>query len=645
MKISRLYLILFLLVAVQACSQPAKLIDKKTEKLFEKAKTAYQQRNDEEAMTWVVKTIQRSPDYPDAHMLKFQLHQDSKQFDEAKLELEKVIKISPNFFPNAHLFLGRIYLSEGNYQKSIERLEYFRKYRDADSKLLNEASSHLATCYFATEAIKHPVPFDPISLGSAINSSNSEYFPTLTANDQTMLFTRRVKVENSSLEQEDFYISVKENDQWQMAKALKYINTSGNEGAPSIAPNGELIVFTACENVYGEYGGGKKGLGSCDLFYSFRVGNQWSKPRNMGPNINSRNWETQPSISADGRTLYFVRANKKKRGINNLDIYTSILNKEGEWTLATKLSEVVNTPRDESSVLIHPDGRTLYFTSDGHLGMGGEDIFVSRKDENGKWGMPVNLGYPINTHNNENSLVVTASGEIAYFSSDRKGGLGGLDLYQFELYPEIRPTRVNYMQGFVFDEVSKKPIQAFFELIDIKTGKTVVESYSNTVDGNFLVTVPTDRDYALNVSAPDYLFYSANFTAKEGSAAKPFLVDVPLSKLSSGVSIVLENIFFDTDQYEPKSESDIEIKKIHSLLNNNPTLRIELSGHTDNVGSEAHNKELSLKRAQSVMNSLLEYGIDKSRIEVKGFGSEKPITDNSAESGRAKNRRTEMKIL
>jgi len=320
-----------------------------------------------------------------------------------------------------------------------------------------------------------------------------------------------LKTENGP-EQEDFYISELVDETWQKAKPLKFINTPMNEGAPSIAPDGELIVFTACENVYGEYGGNRKGLGSCDLFYSFREGDAWTKPRNIGPTINTRNWETQPSLSADGRTLYFVRAQKKKEGVRNLDIYKSTLQNDGLWSVAEKLSDVINTPKDESSVLIHPDGNTLYFTSNGHPGMGGEDMYFSRKDKEGNWTVPVNLGYPINTHKNENSLVVSTSGDVAYFASDREGGKGGMDLYQFDLYKEAQPIEVSYMEGNVFDEKTKKPVQALFQLIDLQTGNLIVESYSNAIDGKFLVTLPSGKEYALNVSSPEYLFYSDHFS-------------------------------------------------------------------------------------------------------------------------------------
>jgi outer membrane protein OmpA-like peptidoglycan-associated protein len=295
--------------------------------------------------------------------------------------------------------------------------------------------------------------------------------------------------------------------------------------------------------------------------------------------------------------------------------------------------------------MIHPDGKTLYFSSNGHPGLGGLDIFVSRKDEDGKWGEPQNLGYPINTKDDENSLLVSASGDIAYFASDREGGQGGLDLYKFKLYNEARPQMVTYAQGVVFDAKTKERLGARFELIDLESGEQVVESYSNPGNGEFLVSLPSGRDYALNVSREGYLFYSDNFTLSQESATAPKQLEVPLKRIEEGSSVVLNNVFFDVDQYKLKPQSKVELDKLIEFLKLNPELRIEISGHTDNVGTDEANKVLSQNRAQSVVDYLLENGISKDRLSAKGFGESKPIASNDNEEGRAKNRRTEFEVI
>jgi outer membrane protein OmpA-like peptidoglycan-associated protein len=452
-------------------------------------------------------------------------------------------------------------------------------------------------------------------------------------------------IEGQRKEQEDFYVTHKD-ENWSKAEPVREINNPAmNEGAPSLSPDGQLLIYTACADMTGSYGEGKRGLGSCDLFYAWREGNRWGKAKNMGPSINSSHWETQPSFSSDGKTLYFIRGLKKGHQVKNQDIWMSQIDASGGWTKAVRLGELINTPQDESSVLIHPDGQSLYFTSDGHPGMGGEDIFLSRKDKEGNWGKPINLGYPINTHKDENSITVTADGRMALFASDREGGYGALDLYQFELPAEFRPVRVNYMQGTVTDKETGKPLGSRFELIDLETGELVIESYSNQVDGKFLVSLPEGKDYALNVSRKNYLFHSENFAMKEGTEKEPFEMEVKLSPIKAGESVVLRNVFFDTDSYVLKDESKSELDELFTFLQRNYKLKIEVSGHTDDRGGEALNMTLSQNRAKAVAAFLTEKGVPAERIIAKGYGSSAPISSNDTEEGRAQNRRTEFRVL
>ncbi|HVA99215.1 MAG TPA: OmpA family protein, partial [Bacteroidia bacterium] len=272
------------------------------------------------------------------------------------------------------------------------------------------------------------------------------------------------------------------------------------------------------------------------------------------------------------------------------------------------------------------------------------DLFMSRRLPNGRWGIPVNLGYPINTYKDENSILVDPDGHLAYFASDRAGGFGNLDLYSFDL-PEVdQPNKITYVKGKVYDSKTHNPLDADFELIDLATAKTVVESQSNVGDGSFLVCLPLNKDYALQVSRKGYLFYSENFSLKNIDVSKPYSLDIPLQPIDTGAVVQLKNVFFETNKYDLKDESRVELGKLIAFLNANPTLKIQLSGHTDNVGKPKDNMILSNNRAKAVYDYLIQHGIAENRLTYRGYGDTKPITTNDTPENRARNRRTEFKV-
>ena len=309
------------------------------------------------------------------------------------------------------------------------------------------------------------------------------------------------------------------------------------------------------------------------------------------------------------------------------------------------LGDTINTPRNESTPFIHSDNKTLYFSSDGHQGLGGEDIFVSQRDENGQWSKPRNIGYPINTKDEEASLIVSPSGKTAIFCSDREGGFGDLDLYQFELYSEARPLAVTYMKGVVTDQKTNAKLSAQVKIIDVATGDEIASTSSDPVTGSFIISLPVNRNYALNVSKSKYLFYSDKIELQNSTPDKPFLVNIALKPIEVGESIVLKNIFFETGSAELKSESVAELTKLMQFMRRNAEVRIEISGHTDNVGSDSMNQKLSEERANAVADYLFNNGIDKQRVRSVGYGKTRPIDTNDTEQGRANNRRTMFEII
>ena len=619
--------------------------NKKAIAAFESAMKYYQSNNDEKAREEALRAIEKDANFAEPHLLIAEIYQSKKQTQEAINEYVKAITINPGYNLSNFYNIAMLEISIGKYEDAKKDFERFLKKPNINPDSKETAERNLDNCNFAIEAMKHPVPFNPKNMGEAINSNLDEYFPAITADDQTFIYTRNNRNEQVAL-QEDFLVSKKVNGEWSPAVLIgNGINTSGNEGAPALSADGELLFFVACQDSPdGSYTGGRKGFGSCDIFYSQKVGNAWSKPYNLGPNINTKNFESQPSFSADGKTLYFV--SNRAGGFGGADIYFSTLREDGSWGIPVNIGNKINTPGKEESVFIHPDGKTLYFSSNGHVGMGGLDIYMSRKDEKGNWGAPVNLGYPINTFVDDNSLLINGNGDIAYFASNRPGGIGGLDMYQFELYEAARPSKINYVKGKVFDAKTKVPLGAHFELIDLETSKTMIISDANSGNGEFLVTLPIDKNYALNVSQPGYLFYSENFSLKGLSDnSKPYTLDIPLQPIDTGNVVELKNIFFETAKFDLKPESKAELNKLVSFLVLNKTMRIELSGHTDNVGDKKSNQLLSQNRAKSVYDYLILNGIDAKRLSFKGYGDTRPKVKNDSDSNRALNRRTEFKVI
>ena len=615
---------------------------KKAIKAYEAGETAFRLQDYPNAEMFFKQSIELDPVFFEAWVMLGELYEKTKIDSSAIDAYRHALAIDSVIYPSAYYFLAELEFGTGQYQSALNHFEKFLSFDKIPRVYEAKTKKQLLNCYFAVEAIKNPVPFDPVNLGHNINTELNEYFPCLTADKQVLLFTRLLNDKASFTgRQEDFYVSTRKNHEWNPAKNIgPPINTYYNEGAPTLSVDGNVLIFTACESVNG-YGANRSGFGRCDLFISGKNGDNWTAPRNLGIPVSSRYWESQPSLSADGRTLYFV-SNRD----DDYDIYVTIQDDDGVWSEPEMLGGNINTEGYEGSVFIHPDNQTLYFSSDGHVGMGGMDIYYTRRDSLGNWGEPINLGYPINTHKDENSILISADGSLAMFASDREEGFGGLDLYGFNLYEAARPQFVTYLKGTVYDETNGQKLEARFDLTDLKTGEIAVRSFSNKGNGEFLVCLPTDRDYALNVSREGYLFYSENFNLNGiHSTSNPFLKDIPLKPIRLGEKVILRNIFFETDMFDLKPESQVELQKLIDLLNKNPELKIEISGHTDNVGTPEYNLELSKNRAKAVNDYLVDNGIDQARLLYKGYGESEPIDTNDTETGKANNRRTEFKVI
>jgi outer membrane protein OmpA-like peptidoglycan-associated protein/tetratricopeptide (TPR) repeat protein len=644
--------------------------NKKAIKLFEQGQSApgetldpvTHQPNYRAGIDFFNKAIEKDPTFWEAHMFAGEYCEIIGDYTNAIAHYEAALSINPNHSPSGstYFYLANLQQAVGEYEKSIKNIDIFVRNRNANQDLVNQAYGIRDNCEFAMKSIKNPRTFNPINVGAGINTADPEYFPTITVDGKTILFTRRIdddRVLGPMKEQEDFYVSELSNRIWGKAIPMPMnVNTINNEGAPTIGADGRSLVFVACPDGSGEnYGEGRTGKGSCDLFYTKKLGTKWMNPVNLPGNVNSSHWETQPSLSADGKTLYFIRGLRGRNDTNNSDIYMSKLLSNGTWSTPERLSDVINTPFHEESVLIHPDGKTLYFASRGHTGMGGSDLFVSRMDAKGNWGAPENLGYPINTMYDENSLMVTADGEIAFFASDRKGGFGDLDIYYFEMPEEFRPTKTLYFEGMVYDVITRNPVPGKFQLIDIKTGTEVIVSEADKLTGEFMVSLPVNREYALNVTYPGYTFFSQNFNMTNPEGLEAIHMDIPMVPITNSTPTLLANVFFDLGKSTLRPESFVELNKLFDFLVNNPTLSIEIGGHTDTRGDDKDNLKLSNDRAKAVYDYVISKGIVAKRISYKGYGETKPVivdseisklaTEQEREAAHQSNRRTEYKII
>ena len=610
-----------------------KSANKQAQKKYEEGKAALAYTLYEKALEEFKDAIKIDPAFAAAYQQSADIYKTLKQYEQAKLNYRKVLEIDPEFHSLTFLGLAESELNTGEYTSALQHFRNYASLPGVSEKNKALAAKYIADCEFSIIAINKPVPFNPVNLGVTINTDKDEYLPVVTADEETLIFTRMAN------NNEDFYTSKKLENKWNRAVFLsRNINTEEyNEGTQCIPPDGMYLFFTGCNR--------PDGNGRCDIYVCKREGKDWSKPFNLGAPINTSGWESQPSISADGRTLYF--ASTRPGGLGSSDIWKTELRSDGEWSNPVNLGPNINTPYDEISPFIHPDDQTLYFSSNGWPGFGNKDLFVSRKDETENFQKPVNLGYPINTSAEESGLMVSSNGRTAFFSSSMKGGFGNMDIYSFELPQSVRPNMVTYVKGRVYDAKTKEPLDANIKITRLKTNKIIFEDISDFETGEFLATMPAaGKSFGLSVDKKGYLFYSENFSLeKPETVDKPFKLSIPLHKIEVGKMVVLKNIFFETNKFDLLPESKAELQEMISFLNSNPTVSIEIGGHTDNVGDEKANKTLSENRANTVYKYLISNKINPSRLTYKGYGESSPMAENTSEDGRQKNRRTEFKIV
>jgi len=610
-------------------------VNKKAIALYNQAMEQAQDGHLTQAADLLQQALQIDNKYLEAYLSLAGVYGQQKNYKSSTEFYEKAFAQDPDYTIEYKLPYSINLAGQGEFEKALNAINELLDKKPPKNSTSLKAAEYRKRCYqFAVEYAKKNANkdyiFAPQNMGADINTSESEYFPSLTIDGKELVFTRRLNGAN-----EDFFNSKKNNDQWGKANPIEGdVNSDQNEGAQNISQDGQWLVFTGCNR--------PEGFGSCDIYISYLDKNGWSEPLNLGGWVNSDQWESQPCLSPDKRELYF--ASRRHGGFGGSDIYVSRLQSNGKWGEPENLGEGINTSGDEQSPFMHADNQTLYFTSNYWPGYGDDDLFYVRKGPMGDWSKPINLGYPINTISREGTLFVSADGKTAYYASDRSDTKGGMDIYSFELREDVRPYKTLWVKGQVFDKKTSKGLPSAVELIDI-VGKQTISKVQTDEQGNYLITLPVGKDYAFNVNRKGYLFYSENFSLSKHSTDSVYQKNIPLQPIEANASVVLNNIFFDVNKFDLKPESQVELDKIVQLLNENPAVKIQISGHTDNVGKPAENLALSNNRAKTVVSFLINKRISPQRLSYKGFGEKQPVADNKTEAGRAKNRRTEMKVV
>ena len=603
---------------------------KKAQISFDNAQVLLKRNDYEKAALSLKDAVAADPTFSFAFLQLADLSRRLKAYDQAKTAYLNVIKLQKEKDVRMYYGLAESELMTGDYQNALTHIQLFiAAYKGNDLEFLSKAKKYQTDCLFSIEAIKSPNSFEPVNLGKEINSVYRDYFPSITADGAQLIFSRNIEGN------EDFYISKKSAGVWTSPTSLsEQINTRQyNEGAQSLSPDGKYLFFTGCNR--------PDGLGRCDIYLSHKAGADWGAPFNLGAPINTEYWESQPAISPDG-TLYFV--SNRPGGLGGYDIWKSKLKDDGYWGNPENLGPEINTPYDEHTPFIHPDGKTLYFSSDGWPGLGNKDIFLSHMDDKGKWTKPENLGYPINTFNEETGLIVSPDGNDGLFSANLRDGFGDMDIYQFKIPEAKKPAAITYVKGIVRDKKTKVLLEANVKVVNLQNSKVIYNDYTAKETGDFLAVMPIGASYSFHVNADGYLFYSENYELGNLYTDKPFLLEIELEKIQVGNNIVLKNIFFDTNQYKLLPRSYIELATLLELLKQNPGIQIEIQGHTDNVGNEASNLKLSLARSKAVYDYLIENKVPVERVSYKGYGKSKPIAANDTEKNRKLNRRTSFVI-
>jgi outer membrane protein OmpA-like peptidoglycan-associated protein len=627
----RVLLLLLLLLSVQGLmAQALSTKNKKAIDLYVEADNYRVRGQYEEAIKLLQQAIEKDKKFEEAYYQLGSVYRSAGDLEQSCVSMEKGLALVSAFpFKQKTYFyvLGDNYLRRGKYTEAQSYLDKFLAIEKIDKVKIEKALLWKTQIEYSLSHLQDKADYQIKVLSDTVNAFPMQYFPAITADGTELIFTVRYGQAHNF--NEDIFTSKKINGKWQAPASLSTnLNSNFREGACSISADGRHMILTIC---------GPRG---CDLYESKKNGDTWGKPVIIGGGVNSNGWEAQPSLSADGNELYFV--SDRKGGLGGYDIWYSRKDENGQWMKATNLGKPVNTKYDEIAPYIHVNNQNLYYASNGMPGFGGFDIYVSEKNGQ-EWPAPENMGTPLNDYEDQYSFVVSSDGKVAYYSREESRAKSKLYATSIPEKLQVR-RRGNVVRGKVIDSKTKFPIRAQVELFDLKSNNKISVFESDSVNGMYLIVVPGLSQYALHVTEPGYLFHSLHFNYEEKDQEQSLIINLELQPISKDATAVLNNIFFDFNKAELTERSFSELNEVAKFLKDNPTVKVEISGHTDNIGNEAYNKQLSLQRAKAVVDYLILRGIETPRLSQKGYGSQKPLKPNDSEENRQSNRRIEFRI-
>jgi outer membrane protein OmpA-like peptidoglycan-associated protein/tetratricopeptide (TPR) repeat protein len=621
---------------------------KKADKIYDNALKSYLQRDFSEAIRSLNQVIGIEPEYVDAYFVLGLIYiEDSRMnLKTARKHFSRVIELCPGYDVYAYYHLARIAYGASEYADAhryvtrfLEDVDLIRSDEDYE-----EAVQLLEYSAFFDEMLSNPVPFDPKPV-QGISTPMDEYLPIISPDNDMALFTRKIKIPPRRDDltpqvryRERFIFSRRNGPHFEEGDLMPFpFNQHDNEGGATLTIDNKTLYYTLCKYL------DNRTYYNCDICYSeFRNGT-WTEIQGISDRVNQPDsWESQPTITSDGQTLYFV--SDRDGGYGGYDIYKTEKDEHGHWGYPVNMGPKINTSGNEKSPFIHTDSQTLYFSSDGHMGLGGYDIFFTKHNEDGSWSDPENIGYPINSYEDDVGFFVSTDGHYGYFASNKFDGIGGWDLYYFDLYEEARPEKVLFVKGKIEEEDDSGLKETRVELKNTET-KEVTSIPVDTITGEYVAAVVFREDHILTVKRKGYVQESNYISQIDPRYSSPAKLTVSLKPVEIGESYRLNDIYFDFNSFELGRESKIVIEEFADFLFDNPSMKVSIEGHTDNIGNEGFNLILSEKRAKSVYDHLISQGISTGQIDYRGFGQSKPIASNATDEGRAMNRRTEFVII